>query len=109
MDQQEVFLTIIGMTIVTYVPRFLPTWLLSKRTLPNGVQRWLRFVPGAVLAAMLAPTLLLRDGELIVNQSNLFLWAAVPTIAVAWRTRSFFSTVVTGVFVVAMGRLFNGS
>jgi branched-subunit amino acid transport protein len=108
MDQQKIFLIIIGMTVVTYVPRFLPTWLLSSRTLPEGVQRWLRFVPGAVLAAMLAPTLLMRDGQLQLNQDNLFLWAAIPTVMVAWRTQSFFGTVVTGICTVAAGRMFNG-
>jgi branched-subunit amino acid transport protein len=108
MDQEKVFLTILGMTVVTYLPRFLPTWLLARRRLPEGLQRWLRFVPGAVMAAMLAPALLLREGEVSLHADNLFLWAAVPTFAVAWMTRSFVGTVVTGTFLVAASRYWMG-
>jgi branched-subunit amino acid transport protein len=108
MDQEKVFLTILGMTVVTYLPRFLPTWLLAQRELPTGLQRWLRFVPGAVLAAMLAPSLVLRDGQVSLRADNLFLWAAVPTFVVAWMTRSFVGTVVTGTVLVAATRFMMG-
>ena len=61
MDQQRVFLTILGMAVVTYLPRLMPTWFLSSRSLPHWLVVWLRFVPVAVLSAMLFPSVL-TDG-----------------------------------------------
>lgn len=105
MDQQDIFLIIVGMTVVTYLPRLLPAWLLSSRRLPKAVGMWLGYVPPAVLAAMLAPTLLLPDGAVALGPDNLFLWAAVPTVLVSVATRSLFATVLVGMGTVAVARL----
>jgi len=104
LDQQDIFLIIVGMTAVTYLPRLLPALLLSSRRLPKAVEVWLRHVPAAVLAAMLAPALLLSDGRIAIGIDNLFLWAAVPTVLVALATRSLFATVLAGMATVAVAR-----
>lgn len=108
MDQEIVFLTIVGMLAVTYVPRMVPLVALASRTLPEPVIRWLSYVPSAVLASMLFPALLLKDGQFDVTLSNHFLWAAIPAFLLAWRTRSFFGTVALGMALVAAGRYFFG-
>ena len=106
MDDKTVFLTICGMGAVTYLPRLLPMLLLSDRELSPWIARWLSFVPATVLAALLAPGLLCREGELILKLDNFFLLAAIPTFFVAWRFKSFFGTVATGMGLVALGRYF---
>lgn len=108
MDQQTVFLTILGMAVVTYVPRLLPAWLLSSRTLPRWLVVWLRHVPVAVLAAMLFPALATRSGQIHIGPRNFFLLAAFPTLLVAWKTRSLFGSVIVGVAVVAVARYLVG-
>jgi branched-subunit amino acid transport protein len=108
MDQQKIFFTIVGMTVVTYLPRFLPAWFLSSRSLPDALQRWLRFVPAAVMASMLLPMLVVRDGNLHLHRDNLFMWAALPTSLIAYMTRSFAGTVATGVVLIAGTRLVLG-
>jgi len=104
MDQKVIFLTILGMLLVTYLPRLLPIWLLSSKSLPPLVVAWLRYVPVAVLAAMLLPSLLIRDTQINFGTKNLFFWAAFPTIFVAWKTRSFFGAVIMGMGIVAVAR-----
>jgi branched-subunit amino acid transport protein len=94
------------MGVVTYLPRLLPVWLLSSRKLPPLVIAWLRFVPVAVLSAMLLPSLLVSDGQLDFSGGNLFLWAAIPTFLVAWKTRSLFGSVIVGMLVVVAARYF---
>ncbi len=98
-------LCILGMAVVTALPRVLPITLLSGRTLPPFLLRWLSFVPVAVLAALLAPEILLRDGRLYIAADNFFLLATVPTLLVAWRTGSFFGAVAAGMGAVALLRL----
>jgi branched chain amino acid efflux pump len=105
-DQQAVFLTMIGMGVVTFLPRVLPLWLFSSRDLPPLVVSWLRYVPAAVLAAMLLPSLMMPEGQIDVSLENLFLWAALPVFAIAWKTRNLFAPVIVGMVLVAGIRLF---
>jgi branched-subunit amino acid transport protein len=104
MDQILIFLTLLGMQAVTYLPRVLPLWILSSLTLPRVVETWLHYVPPAVLAAMLFPAVLVHDQRLTLSLENVFFWAAIPTAAAAWKTRSFFGAVLTGMVVVALAR-----
>lgn len=104
MDQQKVFFAIIGMTAVTYLPRMLPAMLLSGRTLPPVLTRWLRFVPVAVLSTLLTPSLLLQDNAFAINRDNLGLMMAVPTALLAFSTRSFLGTLTVGVGLMAAAR-----
>ena len=108
MDEKTVFLTIVGMTLVTYVPRVVPVLTLASRSLPPSMVRWLSFVPTAVLSAMLFPSLLLKDASFDFSMENFFLWASIPAFLLCWRTRSFFGTVALGMGLVAAGRWFLG-
>lgn len=99
-----IVLTILLMMIVTYVPRTAPLLFLTRFDLPKGVILWLKYIPVAVLSALLYPSILLPAGELDVSSSNEFLVAALPTMLVVWCTRSLFWTVVVGVLAVSMLR-----
>ena len=108
MSQTVVFLTILGMALVTFLPRLLPALWLPSRRIPPPLRAWLRHVPIAVLAALLGPGLLLPRGELALEAGNLYLWAALICGLVAWRTKSLWGTVATGVATVALARLVLG-
>ncbi|ABB36960.1 branched-chain amino acid transport [Oleidesulfovibrio alaskensis G20] len=101
----DVFVLILGMAAVTYIPRLVPVWLLSSRSLPPVVGRWLSFVPTAVLSALLMPALVLREEHFDIT-GNIYFWAALPSFAVAMLTRSFFGTVAAGMATVAAARYF---
>ena len=108
MDQQAITLTILGMAAVTFGPRLLPLWLLASKTLPPLVVAWLRYTPVAVLGALLLPSLVVQNERIDLGLHNLYFWAAIPAFLVAWKTRSFFGTVVTGMMVVAAARFLFG-
>lgn len=109
MDQHTLFLTILGMALVTYVPRALPALALSSRTLHPAVRRFLSFVPVAVLAALLLPSLLVTDGSLHFGRENIFLWVSLLLLPFCVRTRSFFGTVAAGMALVAAARWWFGA
>ena len=92
------------MGAVTYLPRLLPVLFLSSKKLPPLVDAWLRYVPVAVLSAMLLPALVVNDGALDFSSCNLFLWAAIPTFLIAWKTRNLFGSVIVGMAVIALAR-----
>jgi branched-subunit amino acid transport protein len=97
------------MALVTYIPRAAPLLFLSSRKLNPRFIRWLEMVPPAVLAALLAPELLLRETiqgvkTLFLNADNVFLLAALPTLLAGWLSKNFFAAVVAGMASVALLR-----
>lgn len=94
------FLVLLGsMALVTYLPRWLPVSLLSTRTLPGWLVEWLDLLPAALLGALVAPSLFTAGEPRQLAFSTCQLWAALPTFAFAWRTRSLGGTVVFGMAV----------
>lgn len=106
MEQGLIFWTIVGMCLVTYIPRAAPMLVLAQRSMPEPVIRWLSFVPTAVLSAMLLPSIIMPGNTLSLGADNIFIWAAVPSLVLAVLTRSFFGTVALGMVIVAGGRFF---
>ena len=84
-----------GMAVVTFFTRFAMIVALG-RELPPLVQRWLRYVPAAVLAALVAPAALAVDGRLQLGTN---VWAMLAGLLVAWRTRNVLWTIVAGMVV----------
>ena len=103
----EIALLIILMALVTYLPRVLPMLLLSRRTLPRAAALWLSYVPVAVLAALLAPALFAPSGELnLALSENPAFWTSIPVFVIAVLTRNLFITVLSGMALIALLRLF---
>jgi len=104
------WIIIIGMTLVTLMPRIIPISLLSGRKIPNIAERWLSLIVPAILSALLMPELLLdRSGQIpSLSFFNIYLFAALPTFIAAWRTKSLFAAVVIGIVTVALIRLSAG-
>ncbi|MGE5590810.1 MAG: AzlD domain-containing protein [Bacillota bacterium] len=98
----QVLLVILGMAVVTYLPRALPMTVLSRMKLPEAFRRWLGFVPVAVLAALLGPALLLPSGGWQPVRENLPLLASLPAFWVAGKTRDLLGTVLTGLATMAL-------
>ena len=81
-----------GMALVTYFTRYAMIAALGRET-PATLHRWLRYVPTAVLAALVAPAALASRGRL---ELGLPAWAVLAGAVVAWRTRSVLWTIVGG-------------
>jgi len=102
--EEIILLTLAGMMAVTFIPRLLPIALLSNKKFPNSITRWLGYIPAAILSALLAPALLIHDGNFTVSFDNKYLWSSIPVFIVAVRTKSFFGTIATGMIVIAVWR-----
>lgn len=67
---------------------------------PPRVDQTLRFIPPAVIAAIIGPDLLLVDGSLAANASNERLLAGLFALAVAWYTENMFVTIAAGMLAL---------
>jgi branched-subunit amino acid transport protein len=104
MIREYVFWVIVGTMVATVIPRVVPLVLLSRIKLPAIFERWLGYVPIAVLAALLAQSVALNAGKLDLTWTNPSLLATVPVLAVAALTRSLIGTVAVGVVLMALLR-----
>ena len=90
------WLIILGMSLATFGQRASFLLLPERVQLPEWLRRSLRYVPAAVLTAIWAPELLLQKGVLHIAIDNERLLAGAVAIAVAWRWRATFGTIVAG-------------
>ena len=94
------WLIIIAMGVVTFGIRLLPIVLLGRIEIPVVVQRALRFVPPAVLSAIIAPELLMPGGQVNLSLGNARLIAGVLATIVAWRTKNVLLTIAVGMIAL---------
>lgn len=97
----ELVWCIIGCALVTLIPRVIPVMYLQAEKLPPLLRHWLSFVPVSVMAALLASQIFFYNDSFNPTPSNLYLVAALPSLLVAWKTRSFFGTIIFAMLLVA--------
>ena len=91
---------LIGMTVVTFALRASFLLLPPHVETPALLRRALRYVPPAVLTAIWAPELVFHGNELQFSLENERLLAGAVAIAVAWRTRLTFATIISGLIAL---------
>lgn len=92
----SVWLVLIAGGLLTYATRLSFIALLGRWQPPPLVLRGLRFVPPAVLSAIIFQEVLIRGGQLALTFGNTRLLAALVAVLVAWRTRSPLLTIAAG-------------
>lgn len=66
MSSSWVILTIVGMAVVTYIPRMLPFVMFRGKELPPFIQGVLQNVPFATLGALIFPAVfLINEGNIL--------------------------------------------
>jgi branched-subunit amino acid transport protein len=105
MQGLELWMMIIGVSLVSLLPRMLPIAWLSRYEFPPKFKEWLSFVAPAVLGALTAISILAPEGQIFFSISNKYIWAFIPTMFVAIRFRSLFITLLVG--ILSMAFLYN--
>jgi len=70
-----------------------------------ALERWLRYLPPALFAALIVPSLLAPRGTL---ETGPRLWAGLVGVAIGWRTRSIPATIAVGLGTFALIRWIAG-
>ena len=82
--------------VLTFATRLSFIALFSGVDMPPVLQRALRYVPPAVLSAIVFTELVVRDGRTDLSPGNLRLLAGIVAALVAWRTRNVLLTIAVG-------------
>lgn len=100
MSTAMLWITIAAAGALTFVLRWSFIALSDSLAMPVAVRRALRFVPAAVLSAIIWPAVIVADGAVDLSPGNLRLIAALLAAVVAWRTRSIFYTIAVGMLAL---------
>ena len=100
MSTMTMALSILGMGLITYLIRLSLFLLPDRVVLPPWLLRALRYVPAAVLSAIIFPELFLPNGALDISLGNERLMAGLVAIVIAWRTRNVFIIVAAGMIAL---------
>ena len=89
-----IIMLIVG--LLTFGIRLSFIVILDRWSPPPIVERALRFVPVAVLSAIIAPELVLPGGTLDISLGNERLLAGLVATLVAWYTKNIVWTILAG-------------
>ena len=99
MIAKEYMVVIIGMGLVTFLPRWLPLVYLTRYNLPSWLVEWLDLIPAAILSALLLPELVTAGAPRTLDLTRPELIVAVPTFIFAILTKSLGGTVIIGMLL----------
>lgn len=89
--------------LLTFGMRFVFIYLLGRFEVPETMRRALRFVPPAVLSAIVFPELMIRSsGQIDLSLTNFRLLAGVVAVLVAWRTKNTLLTILAGMVALLL-------
>lgn len=94
----RILILILGMGIVTFLPRFLPMAFLTRWFLPERVKVGLGYIPIAILSAIVFPILFFNEAGKVEIQPHSLL-SAIPVFIFAWKVKSLWASVVLGMSI----------
>lgn len=87
---------ILGMALVTFGVRYPMLAIIGRLQLPATALRALRYVPLAVLTAIIVPSVLMPEGTIDIRPENTYLVGGIIAALVAWRTKNLLLTIIVG-------------
>ena len=89
--------------LLTFGMRFVFIYLLGRFEVPETMRRALRFVPPAVLSAIVFPELMIHSsGQIDLSLTNFRLLAGILAVLVAWRTKNTLLTILAGMVALLL-------
>ncbi len=92
----NIWLVMLVAGLLTFGIRLSFIILFSHSAMPAWLQRTLKFVPPAVLSAIILPELIINNNKFDFSLGNARLLAGVVAILVAWRGRNALVTILVG-------------
>ena len=102
-------LLVFGMALATFLIRYPLLGLAEQIVFPELVANALKYVPVAVLAAIIFPSILIPTEDTInVSWTNPYLIGGLAASLVGWFTENMLATIVGGMCVFILFRWFLG-
>lgn len=104
MTSTQLCIAIAGMVFITYAIRLSFLAWGHRFSFPAWLERALRYVPVAVLTALIVPMTLAPQDALNLSLGNAYIPGALTSAAVAWWSRHTLAAIVSGFVVYGLWR-----
>lgn len=107
-SQVEMWVILIGLAVVTSITRGFFLLMGTRVSLPETVQRALRYAPAGALVAIVMPEILLMKSALGTHQweiANPHTWGGLAAVITFVMARSMVLTILIGMVVFTLVRL----
>ena len=93
--RSEILVLIIGMGLVTFIPRLLPSLFIEKMKFPARFEKFLRLIPYTAMAALVFPSVF------AVDSGNIWIGIAGGAVAalLAWKRLPVMVSVIAAIVV----------
>ena len=98
---ENIEILVLGMAVVTYIPRMIPMVILSEFKLPPFLKRFLEFIPVAVLSSLIFPGILYSTDGM-----GSAIFGAIISIILAYFETNLLLVVISGILGVLGWQLF---
>jgi branched-subunit amino acid transport protein len=92
------------MMIATQISRLAPMFISSKFQMSEGFERWLKFIPVSVLAALIVPEFFEKT-DLGIRINDVYIISGLIAFGVGIWRKNLLTTTVAGVLSLALLRL----
>jgi branched-subunit amino acid transport protein len=96
----SIWLLLLFSGLLTFGTRLSFILLLDRIKVPAWFRRGLRFVPPAVLSAIILPDLFSQNSVLNLSLLNPQLYSGALAVLVAWRTKNVLLTILVGMIAL---------
>lgn len=90
-----IYLTILGMAIVSYVPRVLPLVFFSRYKMSRELERFISYFPVSILTALVIKEIFFVDNLFTIDFRKII--PAIITYLISKRYKSIGLSIITGV------------
>ncbi|HKL75984.1 MAG TPA: AzlD domain-containing protein [Halanaerobiales bacterium] len=94
------FIMVLGMALVTYIPRMIPLAILPGVKLPSYLKSFLSFIPIAVLSALIFPAFISSTGRPLTA-----ILGAITAFILAYKEKNLIFVVLGAIFAVFVSSL----
>ncbi|WP_432259311.1 AzlD domain-containing protein [Cupriavidus sp. TMH.W2] len=105
MSHTEIWIALVGMALVTVITRALFLMAGEHVSVPDRIQRALRYAPAAALAAIILPDLMTWQGHFTLALTNYKLMAGIAATLFYVLTRKMVGMILVGMAVYTALRL----
>jgi branched-subunit amino acid transport protein len=94
---------ILGMAFVTYLPRVLPLLVLSNRSIPDKVSKWMSFIPVSIFSALIFSDIFFWENQFNINPIiNIKLLPSILVFFIAYKTKNLLLSMVFGITAITL-------
>lgn len=106
--EAEIIGLIIGIAVLTFFTRFGFALILKKTKISEKWNKWMAYIPIAVFTTIIVPSLLAPNEELELSIQNEYLIAGIVALLMAYKTKNLAGTVIIGISIIYILRVFLG-